>query len=78
MVMLRAQTDLLHHGLHFFATFAGAQVGVDQQRLSQLITHFLPRVERGVWALEHHLHVFAQLLALGLVGPRDFLTGNFQ
>ena len=30
MVMLRAQTHLLHHRLHFIAAFAGAQAGVDQ------------------------------------------------
>ena len=30
LVMLGAQADLFHHGLDFFATFAGVQFGVDQ------------------------------------------------
>jgi signal transduction histidine kinase len=39
---------------------------------------FLPWIQRGVRALEHHLHVFAQLLALRLVGAGHFLSGDFQ
>ena len=78
LVMLRAQADLLHHRLDFLATFGGRQLGVDQQRLGQLITDFLPWVQRRVRALKHHLYVFAQLLALGLVGAGNFLTGDLQ
>ncbi|MNV35668.1 hypothetical protein D3C71_1271200 [compost metagenome] len=78
LVVLGTQAHLLHHRLDFLTTFRSAQVGVDQQWLGQLITDFLPWVQRGVRALEHHLHVFAQLLALGLVGAGDFLAGDFQ
>ena len=78
LIMLRAQAHLLHHRLHFLAAFGGGQVGVDQQRFGQLITDFLAWVQRGIGALEHHLHVFAQLLSLGLVGAGHFLPGDFQ
>jgi hypothetical protein len=78
LVVLGTQAYLLHHRLDFLATFGGRQVGIDQQRFCQLITDFLPWVQRRVRALEHHLYVFAQLLALGLVGTGDFLAGDFQ
>ena len=78
LVMLGAQPDLFHHRLDFFAALGGRQLGVDQQRFGQLVTDLLPWIERRVRALEHHLHVFTQLLALGLVGAGDFLAGDFQ
>src|SRR5471032_2911637 len=78
LVVLRTQAHLLHHRLDFLATFGGRQVGVDQQRLAELVTDLLSWVQRGVRALEHHLHVFTQLLALSLVSAGHFLPGDFQ
>ncbi|MNM10703.1 hypothetical protein D3C81_208360 [compost metagenome] len=78
LVVLGAQADLLHHLLHFVAALGLAQRGVDQQRFGQLVTDLLPWVERGVGALEHHLHVAAQLLALALAGAFHFGAGNLQ
>ncbi len=78
LIVLGAQTDLSHHRLHFFPTFCCRQFGVDQQRLAELVTDFLAWVERRVRALEDHLYVFAQLLALGLAGTGHFLASDFQ
>ncbi|MNV43200.1 hypothetical protein D3C71_1349070 [compost metagenome] len=78
LVMFGPQADLLHHLLHFLAPFGLAQRGIDQQWFSQLVTNFLPWIERGVGALEHHLHIAAQLLAFGFAGAVDLGAGNLQ
>ncbi|MCY1372993.1 hypothetical protein D9M69_602400 [compost metagenome] len=76
--MLGAQAHLLHHRLHLLAPFDAGQPGVDRQRLGQLVTDLLPRVERGIGVLEDHLHVPAQLPAVFLAGARHFAAGDLQ
>src|SRR5690606_20513616 len=64
IVMLGTQAYALHHVPYPFLALGAFHIGIDDQRLFELIADFAARIQRTIGVLENHLHLMAQGLDL--------------
>ncbi|EDL65145.1 hypothetical protein BSG1_05689 [Bacillus sp. SG-1] len=59
--VITAQSDNFKQLMYFFLSFLGRTDTMDNQGFFQYFFDCMPRVQRGIWILENHLNIPADL-----------------